>query len=308
MDKKFLLPGERAFAVEPCTLDTVLGSCIAVVLYHPILKAGGMNHYMLPEAAQGLLEKGKYGDYAIKALVRDAMIQRVNIKELQARIYGGASIVTSVNINSALNAAFEVGKRNIEMAEHMLERLDIPIVARDVGGVYGRRISFDTPTGKVDVKSIIPADDQLKKLKHLQDLASRPLNVLIVDDSATVRKIVRRLLEHTTRFSVCGEAADPYEAREKIMELVPDVILLDVIMPKMNGLEFLKRIMHYKPIPTVILSTLPREGNDMYLKLMSAGAVGVLNKDDLQIYKSPKMLEEKLLPLLESAAKMDLNK
>jgi len=101
---------------------------------------------------------------------------------------------------------------------------------------------------------------------------------------------------------VVGHAADPYEAREKIVECEPDVLCLDIMMPRMNGLEFLKRIMYYKPIPTVILSTLVKEGNQLWADLKKAGALAMINKDDMKIYQGTDNLQEVVIPRLLFAA------
>ena len=87
------------------------------------------------------------------------------------------------------------------------------------------------------------------------------LKVLIVDDSAIVRKIFTEVLSREPDLEVVGTAPDPYVARDKILETSPDVITLDLEMPRMDGLTFLKKIMHYHPLPVIIVSSLtPRGG------------------------------------------------
>ena len=80
---------------------------------------------------------------------------------------------------------------------------------------------------------------------------------------------------------VCGEAENPYEAREQVLQLDPDVLCLDIIMPRMDGLTFLRKIMQYKPIPTVIVSTIAKQGSAMRRKVLDAGAVDVVDKEEL---------------------------
>ena len=102
--------------------------------------------------------------------------------------------------------------------------------------------------------------------------------VLIVDDSLTIRSLMKARLSEDPRIEVVGEAADPYEAREKIKALSPDVLTLDVEMPRMNGLEFLERLMRLRPMPVIMVSTLTQKGSAAALEALSLGAVDCLGK------------------------------
>ncbi len=104
------------------------------------------------------------------------------------------------------------------------------------------------------------------------------LKVLIVDDSAIVRKIFTEVLSREPDLEVVGTAPDPYVARDKILETSPDVITLDLEMPRMDGLTFLKKIMHYHPMPVIIVSSLTPRGGAMALQALELGAVEVLAK------------------------------
>ena len=104
------------------------------------------------------------------------------------------------------------------------------------------------------------------------------LKVLIVDDSAIVRKIFTEVLSREPDLEVVGTAPDPYVARDKIVQTSPDVITLDVEMPRMDGLTFLKKIMHYHLIPVIIVSSLTPRGGAMALQALELGAVEVLAK------------------------------
>lgn len=104
------------------------------------------------------------------------------------------------------------------------------------------------------------------------------LKVLIVDDSAIVRKIFTEILSREPDLEVVGTAPDPYVARDKILETSPDVITLDLEMPRMDGLTFLKKIMHYHPLPVIIVSSLTPRGGTMALQALELGAVEVLAK------------------------------
>ena len=104
------------------------------------------------------------------------------------------------------------------------------------------------------------------------------VKVLIVDDSALVRQTLMSILQTDPDIEIVGVAADPYIAVERIKECVPDVITLDVEMPRMDGLTFLKKIMAQHPIPVVVISTLTEKGTDSALLALDYGAVEVLAK------------------------------
>lgn len=104
------------------------------------------------------------------------------------------------------------------------------------------------------------------------------IKVLIVDDSAIVRKIFSEELSKYPDIEVIGAAPDPYVARDKIVSLKPDVITLDIEMPRMDGLTFLKKLMKYYPVPTIIVSSLTPNGGKLTLEAMDVGAVDVIGK------------------------------
>jgi len=104
------------------------------------------------------------------------------------------------------------------------------------------------------------------------------VKVLIVDDSALVRQTLMSILKTDPEIEIVGVAADPYIAVERIKECTPDVITLDVEMPRMDGLTFLKKLMSQHPIPVVVISTLTEKGTDSALLALDYGAVEVLAK------------------------------
>jgi two-component system chemotaxis response regulator CheB len=104
------------------------------------------------------------------------------------------------------------------------------------------------------------------------------IRVLIVDDSAIVRKILSEALAGEPDLEVVGAAPDPYVARDKILSLNPDVLTLDIEMPRMDGLTFLKKLMHFHPIPTVVISSLAQPSCRAAVEAMELGAVEVLAK------------------------------
>ena len=106
--------------------------------------------------------------------------------------------------------------------------------------------------------------------------------VLIVDDSRTIRALLKATLNADARLEVVGEAGDPYEARELIKELNPDVLTLDVEMPKMSGLEFLQHLMRLRPMPVVMVSSRTQERSEDAIKALSFGAVECVDVRRLQ--------------------------
>lgn len=102
--------------------------------------------------------------------------------------------------------------------------------------------------------------------------------VLVVDDSAVYRKLITRMLAAEPGIEVVGYAADPYEARERIAQLKPDVVTLDVEMPRMDGLAFLEKLMRHHPIPVVLVSTLGVANSEVALRALALGAVDVVPK------------------------------
>ncbi len=106
----------------------------------------------------------------------------------------------------------------------------------------------------------------------------KKIRVIIVDDSAIVRKIFSEELSKFSEIEIVGTAPDPFVARDKIVKLKPDVITLDIEMPRMDGITFLKKLMRYYPLPVVVVSSLTPEGGKMTLEAMDIGAVEVIGK------------------------------
>jgi len=132
------------------------------------------------------------------------------------------------------------------------------------------------------------------------------IKVLVVDDSAIVRKIFNEELSKETDIQVVGTAPDPFVARDKIVQLQPDVILLDIEMPRMDGLTFLKKLMKYYPLPVIIVSSLTQKGSTMAVEATEQGAVDVLAKPggSYSVGDMCVQLKEKI----RAAAKVNMNR
>ncbi len=130
------------------------------------------------------------------------------------------------------------------------------------------------------------------------------IRVLIVDDSATARAVLTEILESDPMIEVVGTASDAYIARDKILELRPDVICLDVEMPRMDGITFLKRLMHYMPIPVIMVSSLTQAGAKTTLEALESGAVDFVPKPHSHIYDGKDEMRGELLSKIKVAAKV----
>ena len=126
------------------------------------------------------------------------------------------------------------------------------------------------------------------------------IKVLVVDDSAVVRKVISDELSRFDDIEIVGTAVDPYVAREKIIALKPDVITLDLEMPRMDGLSFLAKLMKHYPMPVVILSSLTPRNSELALKALDLGAVEVMCKPGSSF--STKNISIELAHAIRSAA------
>lgn len=122
----------------------------------------------------------------------------------------------------------------------------------------------------------------------------RKIRVLVVDDSALVRTIITNGLNADTMIEVVGAAADPYAARDKLVELNPDVMTLDVEMPKMDGLEFLRKLMFQFPIPVVMVSALTERGKKITIEALEAGAVDFVSKPKADVARGLESMMQEL--------------
>lgn len=133
------------------------------------------------------------------------------------------------------------------------------------------------------------------------------IRVLLVDDSPTARRLCARILSHAGDIQVVGEAENPFVARDRIVELEPDVLLLDVEMPQMDGVTFLRRLMHYRPMPVVICSSHTERAGRVALEAMQAGAVEVICKPN-ETYTPDQMAVDLIAAIRTAAISVQVNR
>jgi len=134
------------------------------------------------------------------------------------------------------------------------------------------------------------------------------IKVLIVDDAALMRKLLTEILSSSPIIDVVGTAADPFIAREKIKQLNPDVITLDVEMPRMDGVTFLKNLMRLRPTPVVMISTLTEDGADVTLEALESGAIDYIPKPKSDFEHSIGDYAKQIIEKVVTASKVSVSK
>jgi chemotaxis protein CheD len=144
-----LLPGQMYFGREAASMRTLLGSCVAITLWHPVKRIGGMCHYLLPQRPRkaGDPLDGRYGDEALHSMVQKIKLTRTEPGEFHAHLYGGADTMPE---GSALK--FNVGERNIEQGWSLIDRYGFQLQGIDVGEDIPRTVVLTMASGEVDMK------------------------------------------------------------------------------------------------------------------------------------------------------------
>lgn len=129
------------------------------------------------------------------------------------------------------------------------------------------------------------------------------IRLLIVDDSALIRKLLTEIFNTSSDIEVVGTAPDPFVAREKIKQLKPDVITLDIEMPRMDGLTFLRNLMRLRPLPVVMISTLTEKGAEVTLEALHLGAVDFVAKPKVDVVEELNVYAEEIINKVITASK-----
>jgi two-component system chemotaxis response regulator CheB len=305
MNRYYLFPGKLAAFKEETLISTILGSCVAVALYDPVAKVGGLNHYLLPEVLANEVPNPRYGSTAIPMLIEEVLRLGGSLDRLQAKIYGGGNVIAVSILGDG------IGRRNVEIAEKILKEHGIRITEQNVGGESGRTLKVNTHT--FDVIHNFSNDAAAGGETHVVDVSgfkplqvAKSVKVLIVDDSATVRTLFTNIFQKSG-LEVVGAAADAYQAREIIAAKKPDVITLDIEMPRMSGVMFLEKLMKFQPTPVVMVSSLGSTG-EAAMRALELGAVEFVHKPsqfDPQVLKD---LATTLVEKVRAAASVNVLK
>ena len=130
----------------------------------------------------------------------------------------------------------------------------------------------------------------------------KKISVIVIDDSALVRKLLTEILNSDPELEVVATAGDPYQARDKIKQFNPDVLTLDVEMPKMDGVTFLRNLMRLRPMPVVMVSTLTEKGAQITLEAMALGAFDFVEKPKLDLSQTLSSYSEEIISKIKAAA------
>ncbi|UQZ89930.1 hypothetical protein C4J81_12200 [Deltaproteobacteria bacterium Smac51] len=348
INRVFLLPGEYMVSKQPHIISTLLGSCVSVCLYHPQHHFGGMNHYMLTKGPAGersgkygdyainvllqFMERAcgslngvesmifgganvvgnigtgeQIGERNI-ALARE-MMKKHGIKVTREQVGGTAGLklhyqnwdnkIQVIPMNSSNMSGSLIAKEETNRFSAVASAAARPAVgtaaARPAATTAAAR---PAPAGAVFSKPVGAAPAA----------GGRKIKVLIVDDSAIVRNLLNKAMADEPDIQVIGQAKDAFEAREMLLELGPDVVTLDIIMPKMDGVTFLKKLMVYHPIPVIICSTIAKSGSQAELRSDKIGAVDVIDKESLNLYNGLDTVKKVLIPKIRNAARTNVQK
>ncbi|QDW65524.1 chemoreceptor glutamine deamidase CheD [Luteimonas granuli] len=142
-----LMPTQYLAVDDGTALVTVLGSCVAACLRDPLLRIGGMNHFMLPDGNVRDGAPARYGSHAMELLINDLLKRGASRRRLEAKVFGGANVLRGFTSNP-------VGSRNAEFIGTYLDAERIPVLASDLGGIHPRKIWFFPDTGRVVVQRL----------------------------------------------------------------------------------------------------------------------------------------------------------
>ncbi len=140
------------------------------------------------------------------------------------------------------------------------------------------------------------------------NMENRKIRVLVIDDSALIRSVMKEIIDKEKDMECVGAAPDPIAARELIKSLNPDVLTLDVEMPKMDGLDFLERLMRLRPMPVVMVSTLTERGSDITFRALALGAVDFVSKPKMDIARGMSEYAIEITEKIRAAAQARVHK
>jgi len=301
---QFVYPGQLVAARAPVVIKTILGSCIAVVLMDRKAGVLGLCHYLLDRPSGSGHPGYKYGIHAIPALIREMQLFGATISDLEAQIFGGANLSHQLALFHQ-----DIGKSNAALAHQFMKEYGIRVTHEDTGGTAGRNIRVNSDGYQVSNQTIERQDGSggISRTGVQNITPPTSASVLIVDDSQTARAVIERALARNPAIKIAGTASDAFDARDKIVRLKPDVLLLDIEMPRLNGVDFLEKLMEYHPMPVIMVSSLNPDGRAAR-RALELGAIEFVQKpsqyDPAQLRDLSETLPQKILAAAASRGKL----
>jgi two-component system chemotaxis response regulator CheB len=249
MENLVLFPGQSFVTRDPFLISSSLGSCVEVVLHDPVLRITGVSLFVSPEPGTGDgIGSARYGSLSLPAVLHKMCSLGAVPERILARVFGGSRVPDQQTRSSFL------GKKNVDYALTWLRSLRIPVVSTEFGGLQARRVTVNTIDFSVKHNILCESSNLDASYGNYQNLRG-PVRVVVVDNSASARTTVTRMLEQSEQFVVLGSAADAYEARELLVHEEADVVMIADNLPKVSALSLLQSLMKHFPIPVVMMST-----------------------------------------------------
>ena len=281
--KIWVSSGELVFAEHREVLATSLGTCIAFCLFDKRLRVGGMTHFLLPDPKFSSSEANvsqnplNFGSNSIVSLLRKFKRFGSNLEDLEASIVGGCiqnrdvETIDERSIPNFVNVARNVAHANFECAKKMVDRFGLRMKA-EYANVHSRgvQMEFNTFSGDIIVRRLNP---EVKKTT-----LNPAVRVLIIDDSISIRKLLEKALSRFADIEVVGMAENADSAEKMRLELNPDVMTLDILMPGKNGVEYLAELRKKTNIPVIMVSDLSKNEASPVIRALELGAFDYVQK------------------------------
>lgn len=272
--KKFLLPGERFFSEEPYLIVSIACSnYITITFYDCENKYGGMVSLdVIAQASSGLLESQAEVP-EINSILETINECGIKLEDVEANIFSALSQERTINGGEIRSSVNTIAKE--------IEGSGCKEVNTEVKEARGMKVYFKNWDNSL--RSIETAECEFCNLKENRSSEDKNIKIVIVDDSQLVQNILARTIGEDYDMAIVGTASDAFSATEEILVKNPDVVILDVVMPHINGLKYLQSIMRYYPKPVIIFSTMGKSGGDIEKQAYEIGAVDVLDKRSLNL-------------------------
>ena len=261
--KKYLLPGESFFDAEQYLIASLISPEFSAVCFYHEKTGGGMSLVSLREESTTLSD------------------MRKKLEETGVVFEEMMVTIVYTDVSSAYTSSVEQMRDNIAS----WGCIDIQLSKNQSSGV---KVLFKNWDNSIHAQESNAAFDY--DMTDTREKSSDTVRVLLVDDSKLVLTILSRTLNEDPNMEVVGTASDAFSATEKILETNPDVIVLDIIMPQINGLNFLKNLVSYYPKPVIIFSTMGKSGGKIETQAYEYGAVDVIDKKILNL-RDPQSIE-----------------